>query len=389
MQVFVDQSLRSHPHLAVFGSSKVGNYVVITPLLRGLKEKYPDCTLDFFGSDVTQDFELYCPYIDWRFSLYSDRDDILAQLAQVVHQRQQVAGSYDLAINCDEFSPINLVMTTALRPLYVTGAALTQDFQKKLDGGENANSIQRLLQDQDWNSSELVERHQGVIQSNYIGEIFCRLAYVETDFFKLELPSQQPNFPVPDILIHVTATRPAKLWPIHAWQQVIQWCAAQGLSVGLVGSAPKIQKTLYNAGSIEDELLQNTALIDLRGQTSLLELAGAFLQTKAFISVDAGPLHIAAAVGCHTIALFGNDVDGDGASPIHLWKPRQPHVHLALSTFKCTLCQEHSFSNKSCLVPDHPCMSHLSSKQVIDYLQCLLKKQDLRKIMKKRTAKTG
>jgi len=32
------------------------------------------------------DFELYCPYIDWRFSLYIDRDDILEQLAQVVHQ---------------------------------------------------------------------------------------------------------------------------------------------------------------------------------------------------------------------------------------------------------------------------------------------------------------
>ena len=40
MQVFVDQSLRPHPHIAVFGSSKVGNYVVTTPLLRGLKEKY-------------------------------------------------------------------------------------------------------------------------------------------------------------------------------------------------------------------------------------------------------------------------------------------------------------------------------------------------------------
>ncbi|MBN4002008.1 hypothetical protein [Nostoc sp. LPT] len=58
-----------------------------------------------------------------------------------------------------------------------------------------------------------------------------------------------------------------------------------------MGSAPKIQKTLYNAGSIEDELLQTTALIDLRDRTSLLELAGAFLQTKAFISVDAGLLH--------------------------------------------------------------------------------------------------
>ncbi len=372
MQIFVDQALRSHPHIAVFGSSKVGNFVVITPLLRGLKEKYPDCTLDFFGSDVTKDFEKYCPYIDWRFSIYSERDDFLQELAQVVHQRQQIAGAYDLVINCDEFSPINVVLTTALRPKYVTGAALTKDFQDKLDRVTPPNPIQRMLQDQDWNSVEFVKRHQGLIQSNYIGEIFCRLAYVETDFFMLELPSQEPNFPIPDILIHVTATRPAKLWPIQAWQKVIMWCADQGLKVGLVGSAPKIQQTLYNSGSIEDELLEKTPLIDKRGETSLIELAGAFRLTKAFISVDTGPMHIAAAVGCPTIAIFGNDADGDGASPIRLWAPRQPHVRLALSNFKCTLCQENHFSNKSCILPDHPCMNYLLPEKVINHVQELL-----------------
>ena len=62
MELFCDQPLRKQPHIAVFSSSKVGNFVVITPLLRGLKAKYPDCTLDFFGSDITEDFEII--YVD-------------------------------------------------------------------------------------------------------------------------------------------------------------------------------------------------------------------------------------------------------------------------------------------------------------------------------------
>ena len=52
-----------------------------------------------------------------------------------------------------------------------------------------------------------------------------------------------------------------------------------------------------------------------------MQLAGACRIAKAVISVDAGPLHIAAAVGT-PYALVGNDVDGVGASPVRLWMPQ-------------------------------------------------------------------
>ena len=370
LQIFVNQPLRPKPHIAIFSSYKVGNFVVTTPLLRGLKEKYPDCTLDFFGSEITKDFEIQSPYIDWRFSIYNDRPEFLADLAAAVEERRRTAGQYDLAINCDEFSEINLVMVTALRPTYIAGAGLSSDFRKRLEPSHNP--VQRMLLDDDWDSPDFLERHRTVLKSNYIGEIFARIAYVETDFFQLELPSQAPPFSIPDILIHVTATRPAKMWPFDHWQEVVEWCDCQGLTVGLVGSAPSIQKTLYHATDIEHKLLTTTSLIDLRGRTSLVELAGSFKQAKVCISVDAGPLHIAAAVDCPTIALFGNDTEGDGASPLRLWAPRQPHVHLALSTFKCKLCQENRYRNPACLIENHPCMDHLRPQRVITQLQAIL-----------------
>jgi ADP-heptose:LPS heptosyltransferase len=370
MKVFSNQNLRSNPHLAVFSSNKVGNFVVITPLLRGLKEKYPHCTLDFFGSEITKDFEIHSPYIDWRFSLYTESPNFLETLAQAVRQRFEVAGAYDLAINCDEYSEINLVTVTAIRPTYVAGGALSSDFRLKLD--YSRDRVQKILGDRDWNDTEFLQRHRGIVSSNYISEIFCRIAYVETDFFKLELPSKPPNFPVPDVLISATATRPAKMWLVDYWKQVIQWCAERGLTVGLVGSSPTIQQTLYYSDNAEEDLLKNTSLIDLRGKTSLTELAGALSEARACITLDTGSLHIAAAVGCPTVAILGNDVDGDGASPIRLWVPRQPHVKLALSDFKCTVCQEHRFKNKFCLVENHPFMLHLSPHTVINHLKNIL-----------------
>ena len=102
----------------------------------------------------------------------------------------------------------------------------------------------------------------------------------------------------------------------------MEWCDSNSLSVGLVGSPPNLQQEAYNSGDIESDLLGSTSLIDLRGKTSLIELAGACKQAKAVLSVDAGPMHIAAGVGTPTLAIVGNDVDGVGASPIRLWMPR-------------------------------------------------------------------
>lgn len=371
MQRFSNQPLREAPHIAVFSSTKVGNFVVLTPLLRGLKEKYPRAILDFFGSEITADFEEHSPHIDARFSLYTSRGDYLQALADFVKTRTEAAGPYDLAVNCDEFSELNLVAAAALRPTYLAGAALNHDFRSKLPPG--SDRVQAMLADDDWNSLAFLERYREILSSNYIGEIFCRLAYVDTDFFRLELPSVPVDFPVPDVLVHATTTRRAKMWPAAHWKEVIRWCEGRGLEVGLVGSAPEVQRDRYHAGDLESDLLRETGAVDLRGRTSLIELAGAMTRAKLCISVDAGPLHIAAAVGCPTVALFGNDQDGDGASPVHLWAPRAEHVRLVPSSHKCTLCAENRFKNESCLVEGHPCMLNLAPAAVIDALESLLR----------------
>jgi hypothetical protein len=56
-----------------------------------------------------------------------------------VATRRATAGDYDLAINCDEFSELNLVVVAAVAPRYLVGASLQPDFRRKLPPGDGAS----------------------------------------------------------------------------------------------------------------------------------------------------------------------------------------------------------------------------------------------------------
>ena len=366
MQRYAGESLGKAPRVVVLGSCKVGNFVVSTPLLRGLKERWPQATVDFIGSAVTADFESTCPWIDWRYSWDSRDASAGLGLLQTLDQRQCQCGPVNLVINLDGFNPVTQVLASWLRPQFIAGGALTTDLRRTLPWGDLPQ--QRFLEEPDWDSPAFLERHSSWLSTNSISELFCRLAWIDTDVHAIALSSTAPNFSVPDVLIHCTTARAAKVWPFEYWRGVIDACSHRGLSVGLVGSPPKAQQEAYNAGDGEDWLLETTDLLDLRGQTTLMELAGACRQAAAMVSVDAGPMHIAAAVGTPTLALVGNDASGTGASPIRLWLPRTSNLSRTISRHSCDQCASNRFRNDGCLVDGHPCMGDVLPEQVIDWL---------------------
>ena len=371
---YAGEHLGDKPHIVVLGSCKVGNFVVSTPALQGLRRRFPDAAIGFIGSELTADFEQALSSIDWRCSW--DRPGTLAGLEllqQIAEQRQQ-HGDVALAVNFDGFNPVTTALVPRLEPRYVAGGSLTADLRRRLPWGEKPQ--QRFLEDSDWDSPEFLKRYGGLFSSNYIAELFCHLTFVQehVDPTAITLPARAPAFSVPDLLIHCTTARSAKVWSFEAWREVITSAAEMGCSIGLLGSPPAAQRDIYNAGEGEESLLRSTDLIDLRGKTTLIELAGACREARAVISVDAGPLHIAAAVGTPTLAVVGNDVDGVGASPIRLWQPRCSNVERTVSNHQCSVCADHRFGNDDCLVEGHPCMQGVSAQAVMDWLNRVLSK---------------
>ncbi len=89
-----------------------------------------------------------------------------------------------------------------------------------------------------------------------------------------------PPFAVPDVLLHMTTTRSAKQWLPDYWRVLIDWCLASGLSVGVLGSKPQIERERYHSGDWEERMIAELGLHDLRGATSLTDLAGAFARAR-------------------------------------------------------------------------------------------------------------
>ena len=368
LQRYGGEALPDSPHIVVLGSCKVGNFVVSTPVLEGLKARFPGAVIGFVGSEITVDFEAAHPAIDWRHSWDDPAPGAGLALQQALAARISQHGPVALALNLDGFNPVTCSLVPWLAPTYVGGGSLTSNLRRSLPWGDEPQ--QRFLADPDWDSPAFLARYQGIFSSNYIAELFCQMAYVSeySDPTAISLPCAEPPFAVPDLLIHCTTARSAKLWPFESWRQVLQHCGERGWSVGLVGSPPAAQKEAYNAGDGEEQLLASTDLIDLRGRTSLIQLAGACANAKAVISVDAGPLHIAAAVGTPTLAIVGNDQNLVGASPLRLWLPRCANVSRTISEASCSACADNRFRNDECLVEGHPCMAGVAPEQVIDWL---------------------
>ena len=372
LQRYAGEPLGPTPHIVVLGSCKLGNFVVSTPVLTGLRRRFPDACIGFIGSCVTQDFEIAHPAIDWRVSWDDPASDAGLVLQQVLAEQQGKHGLVNLAVNLDGYNPVTCALAAWLRPKFVSGGSYANNLRTMLPWGDSPQ--QRFLADPDWDSVEFLHRYKGVFSSNYIAELFCHLAYVTdvVDPHQITLPFADPGISVPDLLIHCTTARAAKVWPFPYWKKVIDHAFASGWSVGLVGSPPHAQREAYNAGDGEDWLLKQTSLIDLRGQTSLIQLAGACKAARAVISVDAGPLHVAAAVGTPTLALIGNDISEVGASPIRLWLPRCTNVSRTIASSTCHECESRRFRNNDCVVEGHPCMQSVEPTQVIAWLDSQL-----------------
>jgi ADP-heptose:LPS heptosyltransferase len=359
MQRFDDQPLGDRPHLAVLFQDKLGGFVVSTPLLRGLKDKYPGAVLDYFGGDRTIELESDCKYIDRRYSLYGP-PDALRGLAAFVATREEEVGPYDLAINLD-FNPINAVATTILRPRFVVGRCFDVDGRRELPAG-NALVDTLQLPSTTWGGEEFLARYSSVLGTNFIGEIFCRVARVETDFQRTEVPTRPPPVVVPEVLISTGGTRPAKLWPTASWIGLVNELEESSMTVGLLGAAPSVQRAAYGAADSEAEILASTHLVDLRGKMTLPEVAGALKLARGCVTIDNGIMHLSAAVRTPTVALFG-------ASPWDLWAPAVPWLHLALPRVACSMCRDNRYMNDGCLREQHVCMISIAPREVARVLR--------------------
>ena len=365
MRRFRDEDLGPRPRIVVLGAAKLGNYVVLQPLLRGLRRKYPDARITYVGSQRTLELERLNPWIDASLPLAEQGPAALPALRQWRRTLPETGGGsgVDLVINADGHAPHTPAWTQALDPRFVVGAA-------PIPPGDHP--LHALALDPHWASPALVERYRGWVGSNSIRELHCRVAWVDTDFERVQLPAEPAPPGLPPVLIAVNGERPAKLWPLEHWlvllERLRQTMGLTANAIGLIGGPPPAEPR-QPGDRLERALLARAGVRDLRGRLSLPALVGALARSRLCIAVDSGPLHLAAAAGCPTVALFGTDADGIGASPRDLWAPRAEHVWVSRSLERCGGCLQVRFENPACPLERHACMDGLPPDAVWPLIQ--------------------
>jgi heptosyltransferase-3 len=129
------------------------------------------------------------------------------------------------------------------------------------------------------------------------------------------------------IQIHPASRWFFKCWPLAQNAELLRVLAARGETLVLTG-APDPREREMVAAIIA---AAGVEVVDLCGSLNLKQLAALTARARLFIGVDSAPMHIAAAVGTPSVALFGPSGDKE-------WGPWRVAHRIVTSNHSCRPC---------------------------------------------------
>ena len=148
------------------------------------------------------------------------------------------------------------------------------------------------------------------------------------------------------------------------------WATKRWTEEGFVEVAIEMQKRGYQVTWVgapdEKEIcdrlqIQVEGSDNLAGKTSLYELYEAFKKGSALVANDSGAMHMASVAGLPTVAVFGPTILDFGYRP---WNEKAEVVQKSLD---CRPCGTHGA--KRCPIGTHECMTSVSAREVVKYLE--------------------
>jgi heptosyltransferase-3 len=160
------------------------------------------------------------------------------------------------------------------------------------------------------------------------------------------------------VLIHPGSRWFFKCWPPDRIAELCEAIVAGGMPVALVSGPDAAEKWLLS----EVTSLLNQPLPSFPGTLSLKELAALIARARLFVGMDSAPMHMAAATGTPTVALFGPSGDIE-------WGPWQVPHRIVTSSHPCRPCGRDGCGGGK----RSECLEVISTDQVLQAVHSLLK----------------
>ncbi len=309
----------------------IGDVVLMTPVIRAVRQAYPDAHIAFLAEKESASLLEHNPYVNQIIPF----DFRVNPLSLFLFFKQLRAQEFDLVV--DFFcNPRSALLA------YTTGARV----RVGLDGKFRSRLYTVRIKEQ--------EPRRNVIQSYFQ---FLKLLHVEPDSFKTEifltederreariyLKWQGIDLDRPIVGLHPGASWPAKVWLSDRFVELANRIIAKLGAQVLVTQGPKDRDAV---AEVSRQCVGNITVLEV---LPLRQLAAILSHVSVYVANDSGPMHIAVAVGTKTIGIFGPGEE-------NIWFPyKESDGHLALR--KDVWC--------------HPCHLDFCDKTGEGYMKCM------------------
>ncbi|MBU1752870.1 lipopolysaccharide heptosyltransferase II [bacterium] len=331
--------------------SSIGDIVLITPVLRTLRERYPYAKLCLVVKKEFVEITRLFPHID-RVIVFDSGDGLLGLI--------KLIGK----INSEQFDLL-IDLHWNLRSMLIY---LFSQIKHKIHYSKHR--ILRLLRV--WIKYSLLPQ-----QSHIIDLYFNPL----TEFGILSSDNRVPELKIDsdmnknvieclkelgiedkDLVIGMCpgAKWETKQWPIEGFVEAGNILMKElNAKIVLIGDAHDLEL------GKRIEAWMDKKPLNLVDGTSLLELAALIQRCDVLITNDSAPLHIAAALGVSTVSMFGPTTLDLGFGPHGNGK------HIVLERdLSCRPCSSHG--SRKCPKNTHECMTFITPEEVVDAVKHLL-----------------
>ena len=303
MQTF--QEFRGVNNILVIKLRHIGDVLLTAPVIRALKETFPDASVSALVNSGTEDALAGNPLINELITFERKMIDLSAArryLKEIQFIKKIRAKNFDMTVDLtggDRAAILSCASGAGYRLGWKSGKGFIGKKYFHTHPVRPRGGRHMVLQ-----NLEIVSRY-GINTDNLSVDIHIP----EKDRMIIKETLRQYNITEHDAIAHI---HPTSRWLFKCWKdeymaEIIDWIVERGIKV-ILTSAPgknEIEKAKKILSLVSTRQTPNSGLIDLSGKTSLKQLAAISGISGLFFGVDSAPMHIAAAVNTPTVALFG------------------------------------------------------------------------------------
>ena len=341
--------MSTHKKIGVWQTAFLGDAVLTLPLLRALKDRFPDAEIHFFVRSGLESLFAAQPEITavHGFAKRGAQKSLNAAVRLGWEIGQQ---GFDLWISAH----------TSLRSALV-GAAT--GIRRRI--GYNAPWFNRLAYTQTvarrFDELEEIERlHQLLAPLGVTGPAPEARLVLPDEAYRAADDFWQANCDDRPVLgIHPGSTWPTKCWPVEYFSRIVTMATNVGVQV-LLFAGPGEEDVATRILDTAQVTARDARVSNLAGALTLPELAAYLGRLDAYLTNDSGPMHLAWTQGTPLVALFGPTVRKLG------FFPRGGNSTVLEVGLECRPCGLHG--PKKCPKGHHDCMLALTPDMVWDTL---------------------